>query len=447
MDTITCAQIANYLDVDFHGPDITFNSVSIDTRTLQPGALFVAIKGKNFDGHDYLDEAIKRGAVGVMVSKPYTANVSVIQVADTLWAYGQIAAMYRSKFKIPTVGITGSCGKTTVTSMVTSILRQVGNVLAPAGSFNNEIGLPQTLLQLAPQHEFGVFEMGARKAGDIKYLMELVNPSVVLVNNVAPVHTETFVDVDGVAAAKGEIYEYLQPHGTAIINVDDVYAPYWLSKLKTQNIITFGLEHAADITCAYIVEEHHRIKMELVTDLGTIQVLLPLLGLQNVSNALAAAAIARALDVSLEDIKAGLEAFKTVTRRLEVKAGKHGAKLIDDSYNANPVAMKHAIDVLSKQSGRKILVIADMVELGSQSMQRHKAVGEQAKHAGVDVLLAYGDLARLAVEEFGANAKFYADKNELINDLTAMLDSNTVVLLKGSNAMRVNDIVNTIIQD
>ncbi len=447
MGIITCAQIANYLDVDFNGPNAEFNSVSIDTRTLQPGALFVAIKGKNFDGHDYLEEAIKLGAAGVMVSKPLTASVSVIQVPDTLWAYGQIAAMYRSKFKIPTVGITGSCGKTTVTGMITSILRQVGNVLAPAGSFNNEIGLPQTLLQLSPQHEFGVFEMGARKTGDIKYLMELVNPSVVLINNVAPVHTETFGDIDGVAAAKGEIYEYLQPHGTAIINVDDVYAPFWLTKLKTQNIITFGLEHAADITCAYIVEEHHRIKMELVTDIGTIQVLLPLLGLQNVSNALAAAAIARALDVGLEDIKAGLESFKTVTRRLEIKAGKQGAKLIDDSYNANPVAMQYAIDVLAKQSGRKILVIADMVEIGSQSEERHKAVGQQAKIAGVDVLLAYGDLARLAVEEFGANAKFYADKNELVNDLTAMLNSNTVVLLKGSNAMRMNDIVNTIIQD
>lgn len=447
MDTITCAQIANYLDVDFNGPDIIFNSVSIDTRTLQPGALFVAIKGKNFDGHDYLDEAIKLGAAGVMVSKPYSANVPVLQVPDTLWGYGQVAAMYRSKFKIPTIGITGSCGKTTVTGMVTSILRQVGNVLSPAGSFNNEIGLPQTLLQLSPQHEFGVFEMGARKPGDIKYLMELVNPSVVLVNNVAPVHTETFGDVDGVAAAKGEIYGYLQPHGTAIINVDDVYAPYWLSKLKTQNIITFGLEHAADITCAYIVEEHHRIKMELVTDIGTIQVLLPLLGLQNVNNALAAAAIARALDVSLEDIKAGLESFKTVTRRLEIKTGKRGAKLIDDSYNANPVAMQYSIDVLAKQSGRKILVIADMVEIGTEAKQRHKAVGQQAKIAGIDVLLAYGDFARLAVEEFGTNAKFYADKNELINDLTAMLDSNTVVLLKGSNAMRMNDIVNTIIQD
>ncbi len=444
---ITYSQICNYLDVDCTGPDITFNAVSTDTRSLQPGALFVAIIGKNFDGHDYVAQAIEKGAAGVVVSKPFTCNVPVILVKDTLWAYGQIAALHRSKFKIPMIAVTGSCGKTSVKSMIYSILQQVGEVLSPPGSYNNEIGLPKTLLELSDQHKYAVLEMGARKHGDIKYLMELVNPNIVLINNVNPAHIETFGDLDGIAQAKGEIYEYLQPHGTAIINVDDQYAPFWLTKLKTQNVITFGLERAADITCAYIVEEHHRMKMELVTDIGTIQINLPLLGMHNVMNALAASAAARALDVSLESIKAGLESYKTVTRRMEVKDGKNGAKIIDDSYNANPAAMRYAIEVLAKQNGRKIMVIADMVELGPQSPERHKVLGQQAKAAGINAFLGWGNFAQLAIEEFGPNGKFYAEKDELIADLTAMLDSNTVVLVKGSNAMKLDEVVNKIVKE
>lgn len=445
---ITCVQIANYLDVDYSGPDVHFNSVSTDTRTIKPGALFIAIKGKNFDGHDYLEQAILLGASGVVVSNAYNdSRVAVLCVKDTIWAYGQIAALHRSKFKIPMIGITGSCGKTTVTSMIVAILKTVGKVLAPAGSFNNEIGLPRTLLELSPDDDYGVLEMGARNSGDIKYLMELVNPNIVLVNNVAPAHTETFGSLDDIAATKGEIYQYLQPHGTAILNVDDVYAPFWLSKLKTQNILTFGLEHTADITCAYIVEEHHRIKMELVTDVGTIQIILPLLGLHNVRNALAAAAVARALDIDMEDIKAGLESFQTVTRRMEIKDGKNGSKIIDDSYNANPIAMSYAVDVLSKQAGRKILVIGDMLELGELSDESHRALGQRAKASGIDILLGFGDKTKLAVDEFGANATFYTNKDELIVNLTAMLDPDTVVLVKGSHGMRLNEIVEKIVKD
>lgn len=442
---LSCRQICNYLDIDYTGEDKIFTSVSTDSRTLQSGALFVAIKGDSFDGHDYIQQAINNGASGLVVSQAVTADIPVIQVSDTIWAYGQIAALYRSNFKIPMVGITGSCGKTTVKTMLASILQQVAKVLSPPGSYNNEIGLPKTLLELTPQHKYAVLEMGARKAGDIKYLMELVNPSVTLINNVAPVHTETFGDVDGIAVAKGEIYECLQPHGTAVVNVDDVYAPYWISKLKTQKIITFGLEATADITCAYIVEEHHRLKFELVTDIGTIEVLLPMVGLHNVRNALAAAAAARALDVSLREIKAGLEQLRPVTRRMEIKAGRNGAKIIDDSYNANPVAMKYAIDVLAKQAGNKIMVIGDMLELGVDAENKHRELGQQARAAGINNLLAYGDLTRFSINEFGSNGQFFADKNRLITVLSTMLNADTVVLIKGSNGMRLDEVVSAII--
>lgn len=442
---ISCKQICNFLKIAYEGPEVTFTSVSTDSRTVQPGALFIAIKGANFDGHDYIADVLAKGAAGIVVSKPFTANVPVLEVADTLWAYGQIAAMYRSAFNIPMVAITGSCGKTSTQSMTASILRQAGNTLSPSGSFNNEIGLPRTLLELTPEHKYAVLEMGARKPGDIKYLMEIVNPQVTLVNNVAPAHTETFGDLDTIARTKGEIYTSLQANGTAVINADDAYAPFWLSTLKGQRVITFGLDRAADITCSYIVEEHHRIKMELVTDIGSIEIILPLLGMHNVRNALAATAMARALDIPLDLIKAGLEGFKTVTRRMEVKTGKNGAKVIDDSYNANPVAMSYAVDVLSKQAGHKIMVIADMLELGPLSEERHRVLGQQAKAAGIDKLLAYGNFAQLAANEFGTNATFYADKNELILDLTAMLNADTVVLVKGSHGMKMNEVVNAII--
>lgn len=443
--SLTCKQICNYLDVAYTGPDVEFSEVVTDTRSLKPGALFVALIGATFDGHDFINDAIAKGASGVVISKPCDVAVPAIMVHDTLWAYGQIAAMHRAKFNIPTVAVTGSCGKTTVQSMVAAILRQVAPTLSPAGNFNNEVGLPRTLLELNNEHKYAVLEMGARKTGDIKYLMELVHPNVTMVNNVAPAHTETFGDLDNIAATKGEIYRYLQPNGTAVINVDDVYAPYWLSSLSSQRVITFGLEHSADITCAYIVEEHHRIKMELVTDIGSIEILLPLLGMHNVKNALAAVACARALDVALVDIKAGLENFKTVTRRMEIKNGLHGSKIIDDSYNANPIAMSYAVDVLAKQVGTKVMVIGDMLELGDLSAERHKLIGKKAKEAGIDKLLAYGNETKLAVAEFGENATFYTDKEQLIADLKAMLNASVVVLVKGSHGMRMNEVVNAVI--
>jgi len=444
---MSALNICNYLDVDFSGTDLIFSSVSTDTRTLQPGSLFIAIEGHKFNGHDYIHDAIAHGAKGVVVKRGTVVPNSVvkIEVPDTLWAYGQIAAMHRSKFKIPMVAVTGSCGKTTVTSMIAHILRQHAKVLAPLGSFNNEVGLPKTLLELSAEHQYAVLEMGAKRKGDIKYLMELVNPSVSLINNVAPVHMESFGDLDGIAVAKGEIYEFLQPHGTAVVNVDDVYAPYWLSKLKTQNIVTFGLEYAADITCAYIIEEHHRFKIELVTDLGMTEVVLSLLGKHNVMNALAATAAARALGIALEDIKQGLETYQPVTKRMQLKQGQKGARIIDDSYNANPVAMQYAMDVLAKQAGKKIMVIGDMLELGVLAEEKHKLLGQQAKAAGVDVLLGFGNLTQLSIEEFGTNAKFFSDKAELIAELSTMLDADTIVLVKGSRGMRLEEVVNAIL--
>lgn len=448
MLNLNSEQIANYLDVDYAGPLTQFESVTTDSREVQPASLFVALVGERHNGHDYCQQALSSGATGLLISQELDFevpdNIVLIKVDNTLWAYGQVAALYRARFKIPMVGITGSCGKSTVKQMLGSIVSQVAESLISPNSYNNEIGLPKTLLMLEPKHKYAVLEMGARKTGDIKYLMELVNPSVSMVNNAAPVHIETFGSIDNVAATKGEIYRYLQPNGTAVVNVDDQYAPFWLSSLNSQNVVTFGLECAADVTCAYYVEEHHQIRFELVTDIGTLDVNLPMIGKHNVMNALAATALARALDIGLDAIKAGLESVATVDRRLQLKDGVNGSRVIDDSYNANPTAMRSAIDVLARQAQRKILVLADMLELGDLAAEQHDEIGSYARARGVDLVMACGDLARHTVNAFGEQARFFNDKKSLIAELKGLLDANTVVLVKASNGMQMDEVVQAI---
>lgn len=445
MSRLTLTEIAEALALPIPPQDININAVTTDSRTLQAGDLFVALHGENFDGHNFVEQAVAAGAAAVLVDREVQADVPVLQVADTLRAYAQIAAVYRSKFSIPIAAVTGSCGKTTVKNMLTSILSQAGKVLAPEGSFNNEVGVPYTILKLRPDHDFAVFELGAKKKGDIEYLMQIVKPDVALINNAAPAHLETFGDVDGIAKVKGEIYEQLQ--GTAALNVDDVYAPYWLSIIKDHPVITFGLESKADITCAFIIEEHNQIRFDLVTDIGQATVTMQVLGTHNVMNALAATALARGLKISLPHIKAGLEAFAPTTRRMQVKPGKHGARVIDDSYNANPVAMRKAIEVLAKQQGRKIMVVADMLEMGHDAVNLHAELGKQIREAQIDKLYAYGDLARHTANAYGDEGAFFTDKDQLTNALLKTMDKDTVVLVKGSNGMHLEEVINVIVAE
>lgn len=423
---------------------IDFSQISTDSRTLKPGALFVAIKGENFDGHEFISEAISKGAKALVVSKEITAEIPVFLVEDTLQEYGQIAAAHRNSFNIPVIAITGSCGKTTVTALVSQILSQKAKILAPKGSFNNEIGLPKTLLELNSEHQYVVLEMGARKAGDIGYLAKIARPTVGMINNAAGVHLETFGDLDGVAKAKGEMYESLSTNSYAVVNVDDSYAPYWLSNIKSKNIVTFGLENPADITCDYIVEEHHQLRFSISTEKESVEICLPMLGLHNVMNVLAATAIVSCLQIPLIQVKSALESFQGVNRRMQRKAGRNGSTIIDDSYNANPKAMNSAIDVLAKQQGKKLLVIGDMLELGSLEQQYHKEIGLYAKQSGIQKLYSFGKLAMIASKEFGTNSCSYNNKQDLIKDLLQNLDENTTVLVKGSNGMKLDEVVQAI---
>ena len=449
MCIVTFKELTEYLDADFIGSEKDkekqIGCISTDTRTLKAGDTYLALKGENFDGHDYVDDAVNKGAINVIISNDYINDkVNILKTKNTLEAYGAVAKLHREKFNIPIVAITGSCGKTTTRNMLVSILSQVGSVLAPDKNFNNEIGVPYTLLQLTKSHSFAVIEMGAGKPGDIAYLMEIVKPDISLITNVTAAHIEFYDDVDAIAREKGDIFKKLKPATTAIINVDDVYAPFWLSILQEQNIKTFALENAADITCAYLVEEEKSTTFELATDIGTTQVKLKTIGIHNVMNAIAAASCARALNLMLPEIKQGLENFRTINGRLNMLAGLNGALVIDDSYNAIPQAVQAAVNVLANYKGKKVLVLGDMLELGDDAPKYHELIVKLAKSLGIDKLLTVGSNFKKAIGFFGEGGENYINNDKLIDDLKSMLEKDVVVLVKGSNSMRMYDVAKAV---
>ena len=431
--------MATSIGTQFLGSDACFSSISVDTRTLQKGALFVALKGQQVDGHAFVKEAEAKGASGVLVSEKVHTTLPVLQVSDTLSALGQLAQAYRKTFPIPIVAITGSCGKTTVKEMLFKILSRLGSVLATQGNFNTEIGVPLTLSKLNATHRCAIIEMGARKENDIAYLMQLAAPEVSILTNAGTAHIEIFGNEQAIAKAKGEIFQCLDPKGTAVMNADDKQYGYWKSLLQGQKIISFGIDNKADIIGVPLCDGY----FDLITDIGKALVQLQVSGKHNVMNALAAAAGARALGVSLENIQRGLEAFSAVPGRLENKKGVFGACVIDDTYNANPSSVTAALDVLSKCVGQKILVLGDMKELGSKAAALHYEVGVQAKNLNIDHVLCIGALTVHTAEGYGTGAKHYDHKSTLVQEIMSLLKSNTksTILVKGSRAMGMEDVV------
>ena len=441
MLTLAFSLAKTFLKAELFGNDGMFKGISTNTRTLKPGELFVAIKGEHFNGHNFIHEAIYKKASGLLLSEKFKANIPILKVKNTLIAYGKMAKYYREQFNPSITAVTGSCGKTTVKTMLTCILQEAGQVLSSPGNYNNEIGIPKTLLQLTEEHKFAIIEMAAKKSGDIAYLMEIANPQVSLITNVGPCHLEMFGDLEEVAITKGEIYQNLSNTGCAVVNVDDAYAPYWLSQIGTQNIITFGLERKADVTCASIIHESDHTKFELITDIGIIKIHLATLGTHNVLNAVASAAAARAHGISLNHIANGLSKFKPLSFRGRVFNGYRGAKIIDDTYNANPNSMKAALAILARiDIKKKIFVLGDMLELGKMSDKFHFVLGQFTKNLGIQKLLGFGKFSKNAVDGFGNNAKHYLNKESLIDDLIKIIDNNTIILIKGSRAMCMEEI-------
>jgi UDP-N-acetylmuramoyl-tripeptide--D-alanyl-D-alanine ligase len=430
------------------GPDVEFLAVGTDSRAVIPGMLFVALKGERFDGHDYVREVLARGAAGAMVERAWAeANpgLPLIPVNDTRLALGQLAAAWRGRFAIPLLGITGSNGKTTVKEMCAAILRaQFGgareSVLATEGNFNNDIGLPLTLLKLRPTHRAAVIEMGMNHAGEIDYLTRLAAPTVALVNNAQRAHLEGLGTVQDVALAKGEIFVGLAPDGVAVFNADDPQAGIWRELSRDRRQVSFGLDHEADVRGTFIP---HGLGGELRLDTpdGHFTVALAVPGRHNARNACAAAAAALAAGATPDAVKQGLEIFTGVKGRLQRRVGRHGALVVDDSYNANPDSMRAAIDVLASVPGKRIFVMGDMGEAGSAAGQFHDEIGGYAKSHGIDRLFCLGELSVAAAANFGEGGQHFTRIEDLLKALAGELDAQTTVLVKGSRFMKMERVV------
>lgn len=437
----TLSAAAEVLGCDAPLSDAPFTNVNTDTRTIVQGDLFVALVGENFDGHDYVEQAKDNGAVGAIVSRQVDSSLTQLKVDDTRIALGNLASAHRACFKNPIIGLTGSNGKTTVKELLKAILQTCGKVLATNGNFNNDIGLPLTLFRLKLDEDFAVIEMGANHPGEIAYLTNIAKPNVAILNNAGAAHLEGFGSIEGVARAKGEIFEQLGSEGIAIVNMDDRYADYWLGITTHCERIGFGINNEADVRASEISNEAHGMRFVLSHDKQSVVINLPLFGQHNVMNALAASSAAIALGVSLEKIATALDGFIAVKGRLQARKASCGALVFDDTYNANPGSMRAGIDVLVSQQGNSVLVIGDMLEGGEHSKQAHYEIGEYAKRQGVGQLFAYGPDSEEAVKGFGQNGRHYKTHESLIDDLLPVVDQQSVVLVKGSRGMRMECVV------
>ena len=427
------------------GADISFSSVGTDSRAIKQGQLFVALKGENFDGHDYAAQSLQQGAAAVLVSSELAGNA--VLVKDTRLALGELAQHWREKFTMPVLAITGSNGKTTVKEMLAAVLKAAaGNdeaVLATQGNFNNDIGLPLTMLSMREQHQYAVLEMGMNHTGEIAYLTGLAKPNVALINNAGSAHIGELGSLEAIALAKGEIFEGLAQNGMAIINADDAFADLWKKLASKHKQMTFGLSKQADVSAKYTLHAASS-DIALKTPVGEVQFNLPAPGLHNVRNALAAATAALAVDVPLSKIAQGLTNFAGVKGRLQTKQGFADARLIDDSYNANPMSMKAAVDVLVANQGKHIFVMGDMAELGSDAAQMHVEIGAYAKQSGVDSFYALGKLSAQAAKAFGANGLHFESLENLVEALKKEMHADVTVLVKGSRSMRMERVVDLV---
>lgn len=432
--------IADAVQGKLLGDDLNVNGVTTDTRYASNGELFVALQGPNFDGHDYIEQAKQKGVAAIIVSREISTTLPQIIVDDTRIALGKLANAWRMQFSIRLIAITGSNGKTTVKEITTSILKQRHNVLATKGNLNNDIGVPLTLLRLGPEHDAAVIEMGANHPKEIEYLTHIAQPSVAVITNAGPAHLEGFGDLDGVAKAKGEIYSSLTDEGTAIINKDDKYHDYWQSLCEGKKISTFGVNSEADFS---VVKENQKIVLSTLNGSVAIDYRLP--GEHNLSNALAASAACSAVGVALDDIKKGLEAMHDVTGRLQLKKGKSGSRIIDDTYNANPASLKVALQVLKEYPGTHLLALGDMGELGTATEQLHLEAGEQARESGVNKLYAIGKFAKYSAKSFGEHGYAFEDQPSMISEIGSHLANDVTLLVKGSRVMHMENVVTALV--
>ena len=437
------SEAADAIGGRLRGADVEFHGVAIDSRRIEPRSLFVALPGANVDGHGFVAESAARGASAALVARSDEFPLPVLEVRDTAQALARLALAWRRRHRPRVIAVTGSNGKTTVKEMLAAIFGHETSTLATRGNLNNELGLPLTLLELDRSHETLVVELGANHPGEIRRLSALAHPDVSVITQCAPAHLEGFGSLEGVARAKGEIFEGMTQSGVGVVNAEDAFAKLWRALAAPRRVLTFGLDTEADLRGAWRPSDEGGV-IRMHGDVGRIEVDLGLPGRHNAMNALAAAAASLALGCSPDAVRTGLAGMRPVPGRLQTRTLGPGLTLIDDTYNANPTSLQAGLEVLAAHPGRRWLVLGDMGELGAEGMWRHEEAGATARHFGVERLYTTGTLSRSASCRFGEGATHFDHRDDLIEALMRDLPCTVTLLVKGSRAMGMEGVVHAL---
>ncbi|HIC45148.1 MAG TPA: UDP-N-acetylmuramoyl-tripeptide--D-alanyl-D-alanine ligase [Methylophaga aminisulfidivorans] len=440
-------QIAEIVSADMPIVDVTVTGAVIDSRKVTPGDLFIAFKGEHVDGHEYVAKARESGAVAALVSEYQDDELPQIKVDDVRVAFGQIARAWLAECKAKVVAITGSNGKTSLKEMVKAILAEVGTVSATQGNLNNDLGVPLTVCRIDKNDDYAVIEMGTNHPGEIAYLMSIVSPDVSVINNIAAAHLEGLGSEEGIAREKGSIYEGLKQNGVAVVNADMPYDSIWQPLIADRKTIRFALQNNADIYAEYIQPEPASSHFLVHIDGVNHHMTLPLPGLHNVSNALAAIAVSVALDIPVDAVVRGLNKIQAVPHRLQMRKGLSDSRLIDDTYNANPGSYLRALETLAGFQEPRWLVLGDFGELGEEADAIHQTMGLQAKSAGVTTLFTVGEKSQLAAAAFGDNAIHFEDVQTLQQLLQNTLTADVTCLIKGSRFMQLDKLADALVAE
>jgi UDP-N-acetylmuramoyl-tripeptide--D-alanyl-D-alanine ligase len=447
MIKITLNDLSSFLEIPVRdiNYDQPISDFSIDSRTVKKGDAYIAIEGEKYNGNDFVLDAIKNGATIAFTSNKEYLAPNIFYVKDGKEFLKKIAGFIMKIINPKVIAVTGSNGKTTTKEITASILQQEYSqkeLLIAQGNFNNDIGLPLTILRLNEVHKIAILEMGMNHKGEIEDLTRITPPDIAVITNIGEAHIENFESRDGIAAAKKEILANISKNSFVILPRDDKYFEFLATDLVTKNIITFGKSNEADISCA---SQDNLITRYFLLD-KFMDAKSSIIGDHNIMNIMAAIGVAQALKISINSIKKGIESFKGVAGRLEVKHAKNGAIIIDDSYNSNPSSMIAAIDVLaSHTSSHKLLVIGDMAELGEQSQRLHSDIIKYINDSGISHTLAIGDCMKQPITNNIKYGSWYNSKNDLIKELRALMKEDSVVLFKGSRLMKMEEIIHIII--